>query len=88
MGDHRASIVAKFEMHGIKRECDMWINWSPDDSTGIDERVREFFASAAKEALDKYRADQWEYDRERRDAEKEKAELEELARLKAKYENR
>lgn len=49
MGDHRADIKIKFSMYGETRDADMWINWSPDDYHGVDQRVMDFFEQAARE---------------------------------------
>lgn len=85
MGDHRASIQITFEMHEVKKEIDMWINWC-DNGDGIDNRVVEFFRDASEEAMhvyeikmDKYRIEQYQKQREQND----KIEYE---RLKKKYE--
>lgn len=87
MGDHRASIIVKFEMHGVKEKCDMWINYYPDESCGyeVDRRVLEFFDAAYKKAMVAYFDDQYDASLIR-DADKEKLEREELSRLKQKYE--
>ena len=55
MGDHRASIKITAEMHGIKREADMWINYCDwQNSCGIDERIIEFFQEWSEEAMIAY----------------------------------
>lgn len=85
MGDHRASIKVEFEMHGHAAKHEMWINWTPDDQTGVDRRVTEWFEAEAQKAMDKW----WEAEekaQDREQAEAENRERAELARLKAKFE--
>lgn len=85
MGDHRCHFKASFSMHGIKDTCDMYINWSPD-SDGVDRRITEWINGLASRAMAKWH-EGVEADRlERTKGEREAAEREELARLKAKYE--
>lgn len=86
MGDHRASIKIEFKMHGVEEKVDMWINWSPDDEYRCDRRIPEWCAEVAQRARAKWEDEQWEAEREQREAATKRAELEELARLKAKYE--
>lgn len=86
MGDHRASIKIEFEMHGHKKKTDMWINWWPDDWTGVDRRVTEWVKEQADIAMNK-----WLSKENRREkqaiVETERKEREQLAALKQKYEN-
>jgi hypothetical protein len=49
MGDRRASIKIEFSMHGKTKKADMWINWSPSDYDGVDQRVLDFFSEAAQD---------------------------------------
>ena len=44
MGDFRASVKIQWECVGIKKECDMWINYSRQSH--IDERVEAFLLDA------------------------------------------
>lgn len=86
MGDHRASIEIKFSMHGHEDKVDFWINWTPDDDTGVDRRVTEWVAEQARIAMDKYWDAEFDADQIRK-ADQENAERDELRRLKAKYES-
>jgi hypothetical protein len=54
MGDHRASIKITAEMHGIKRETDMWINYYPHNDDNVDNRIINFFISWYEEAMAAY----------------------------------
>ena len=87
MGDHRASIKCVVEMHGVKRECDMWINYNYCGGTVpfIDDRILDFFSSWAEEAREVYDRQEFESRRIEREHEERAAELKELARLKQKY---
>ena len=83
MGDHRASIKIEFEMHGVRRECDMWINYYPE-YMGCDERVLAFFEEAYQAAMDAWNESIDDYeDRQRRET--ERAERAEYERLKKKF---
>lgn len=83
MGDHRANIKIEFTMHDVTSKADLCINWwfgvAPND---LPSSVLDFFEMAEQASMlnfhdvtDKAEADS-----------NEKAEREELARLKAKYE--
>ncbi len=81
MGDHRISLKVDFEMHGHKAKIDQWVNWTPD----YPEKIYDWLKEQIDAAMDKH----WdaELDAEKLDeARKEKAERDELARLRAKYE--
>jgi hypothetical protein len=54
MGDRRASIKIEFSMHGETKEADMWINWSPSDCNGVDQRILDFFSESAREMESKF----------------------------------
>ena len=87
MGDHCASIKIEFEMHNVKDSCDFWINWSPDPNwNDMDRRVCEWMKECVDRAMESY------FDRVYApevllNADKEKQERAELARLKEKYGN-
>jgi hypothetical protein len=85
MGDHRASIKVKFEMHGHKAEQDWWINWH-DEGEGCDRRIIDWFRAQSGIAMSRYDAAMAEHFAEQHKAETEAAERAELERLKAKYE--
>lgn len=84
MGDHRVSIKATFEMHGVKDKIDWWLNWSDD----IPQRVHDWVEGQKEKAMQKFWDEDAEYQerkvREQKEAEdtKERAEYE---RLKAKF---
>lgn len=84
MSDHRASIKIEMDFHGVKDECDMYINYIPE-ADGVDQRIADFLLDVYWRGMDKYN-DQREKEYQRRNKkkieEKEKAELE---RLKKKY---
>lgn len=86
MGDHRASIKIQFEMHGIKRETDMWVNYFPE-YRGVDERVFMFFEEAYGAAMDAWNKSIDDYEDDQK-AKQEREELAEYERLKAKFEMR
>jgi len=88
MGDHRASIKIEFTMHADEPEkADMWINWSPDYSGGVDRRITEWFESAARQAMDRWFDAEFDANELRR-KDVEALERAKLAELKAKYEKR
>ncbi len=83
MGDHRPKITADFEMHGHKAHFDFgWCNWSPDSSP---ERIADWFRDQADIAIGIWRDQIEETHAEQARAATEKAEREQLAKLKAKY---
>lgn len=75
MGDHRASIKITFEMHGVKRECDMWVNYIPEsDARGVGESVFMFFEKAYADAMQAWYEEIDDYE-DRKKAEKEREEV-------------
>ena len=86
MGDHRASIKIEFSMYGETKKADMWINWSPDDYHGVDQRVVNFFSEAAQQMSEKFWEAQERAERRQRKKAEEEAERKEYDRLKAKFE--
>lgn len=86
MGDRRASIKIEFSMHGETKTTDMWINWSPDDYHGVDQRVMDFFSQAAQEMESKFWEAQERAERRHRKKAEEEAERKEYERLKVKFE--
>lgn len=86
MGDRRANIKIEFSMHGETKKADMWINWSPDDCDGVDQRILDFFSESARQMESKFwEAQEWAASKQRKKAEEE-AERKEYERLKAKFE--
>ena len=80
MGNHRIHFKAEIEMHGVKDTCAMWLNWSPNgDYGGIDQRIAEWILGNVIKAMSAH----WDAEC----AEEERKEREELARLKAKYDD-
>lgn len=84
MGDHRVSIKATFEMHGVKEKLDWWLNWSDE----IPQRVSDWVEQQKEKAMQKLLAEDAEYQeqkaREQRAAD-EANERAEYERLKAKF---
>lgn len=81
MGDHRISFKATFEMHGHKAAADQWINYSEN----WPQKIAEWLEAEISVAMAKYFDAQYDIEKVAR-AEQENAERDELARLKAKYE--
>lgn len=86
MGDRRASIKIEFSMHGETKKADMWINWSPDDYHGVDQRVMDFFSEAVQEMESKFWQEIERQARKNQEQTEEEAERKEYERLKAKFE--
>lgn len=86
MGDHRASIKIEMEFHGVKDNCDMWINYSPTDCCSMDERVIGFFRRIYDQGMAKYDTEMAAYEFKRTEKEREQAERAEYERLKSKFE--
>ncbi len=55
MGDFRASVKIKFDMGSVSEETEFWINWWPDDDTGVDRRVTEWLASVGARGVESIR---------------------------------
>jgi len=88
MGDHRANIKIEMEFHGIKKKCDMWINYIPDgEYQGIDDRIIDFIRSVYEEGMQKYNEEIRRYFEEQNKKELETQEKAELMRLIKKYGN-
>lgn len=86
MGDYRASIKIEFQMCGVERKADMWINWSPEDGRGsLDRRITEFFEEASLAGYAKFDEEMWDAEEENRKAAEEKRDREEYERLSAKF---
>lgn len=82
MSDHRFHINVKFSIYGEDFDWDASLNWAPDNNTGVDVRITDFFANCYAKARSGY-----ETYRDMKDAEEIlRQEREQLARLKAKYE--
>lgn len=81
MGDHRVSIKIEFSMHGheVKHDCNL--NWS--DS--IPERFAKWIEDQHGKAMSLWYEAEWDAE-DQRNAEIERQERDDLARLKAKYE--
>lgn len=86
MGDHRADVKIEFTFHGETRKLHLdWVNYV-DGGDGIDDRVREFFETAYTDGMTRYHKLAAAAYRDRHKEEIEAREREELAALKAKYE--
>ena len=88
MGDHRASIKIEMEFHGVKDKCDMWINYWPEGSCNMDQRVIDFFDRVYQKGMDIYQDEVNKYEAERDKAEIEANEKAEYERLKTKFESK
>lgn len=55
MGDHRATITIEFTVHQKTYKQEWWINYCPDDQTGIDQRIADWFAECWRDAYARYR---------------------------------
>jgi hypothetical protein len=86
MGDRRASIKIEFSMHGETKKANMWINWSPDDYDGVDQRILDFFSESARHMESKFWEAQERAVSEQRNKAEEEAERKEYERLKSKFE--
>ncbi len=84
MGDHRPTITVDFEMHGHKAHYDYgWRNWGWDGSA---DEIADWIRKQAEIAYGIWREQIEEDHAEQAKAAAEKAEREQLAKLKAKYE--
>ncbi len=84
MGDHRVSIKINFEMHGLKRKHECWLNWSD----GIPEDFSRMIESWKDEAMERFLQEDMDYQEELRQQKLRQVEKEEratLKRLKEKY---
>jgi hypothetical protein len=87
MGDHRASIKIQVSAHGIEDQCDMWINYWPDDGGyGPDKRILDFFENWWKKARDKYDDEMEAYESSRNKERLKESRRLEYERLKAEFE--
>lgn len=84
MGDFRASIKIEFEMGGVKKKQEWWINWSPEDD-GVDRRITEWISEAAEEGEARIRESMYRDEREAEKRRNEQAERDEYERLKLKF---
>jgi hypothetical protein len=86
MGDHRVGIKIEFDAHGKEYKTEMDINYWPDDYSGVDHRVAEWFQQCWEDALGRYNKLIYDSKKEQREREEKEHELKELKRLKEKYE--
>lgn len=82
MSDHRFAIDVKFSIYGQDFDWDASLNWVPDNQTGVDPRITEWFANCYAQARSEYDT----YEEMQIAQQIEKTERATLARLKAKYE--
>jgi hypothetical protein len=86
MGDHRANIKIEMEFHGIKKKCDMWINYVPgDECWGVDDRIIDFIRDVYEKGMEEYNKEMQKYVAEQYRKEIETQEKTELKRLIKKY---
>lgn len=88
MGDRRASIKIEFSMYGETKKADMWINWSPSDYDGVDQRVLDFFSESARQMESKFWEAREQAERKQRKKAEAEAERKEYERLRAKFEEK
>ena len=81
MGDHSVSLKVEFEMHGVQKTHACWVNWTDQFPENIANMIRGW----SEDAFDAFHETQWSAE-ERQNADIEKREREEFARLKQKYE--
>jgi hypothetical protein len=86
MGDFRADIKIKMHLIDKNYEMDSWINYWPEDYSGVDRSVREFFEDAWEDAKGRYDRRVAKIELEKNKEEIEKEEKAQLERLKKKYE--
>ena len=86
MGDHRASVKLSFDMHGVKKETEMWINYYPNEC-GIDSRIIEFFEECHMEAMEKWHEMSRKAEEKENKLADEQRDLREFRRLSKKYAN-
>ena len=83
MGDHRATVVIDFTIHGKTYHQEWWINWFPDPD--IDYRIVEWFRECWDDAKVRYDKEVAKYWHREHATEIEQQERAELARLREKY---
>lgn len=93
MGDFRFSLKAKFSMGDVEDECDMWLNWSPDEMVDpyIDRRVLEWLRKNFEAGVDDIRTRMSEADyayKERKRVEEEDRILAEADEIRARRASR
>ena len=87
MGDHRATVKIEFTYHGKTETQEWFINWMPiSECLGVDQRIVDWFLEKTRAGDNRYMAAIEEYFTAQRKTVQEKAEREQLATLKAKYE--
>jgi hypothetical protein len=83
MGDHRATIVINFTMHGKTYKMDSWVNYNGWD--GVDSRVIEFFQKSWEDAMWRYQEEDRKAEKKRKQKEDEEKDKKEYERLSKKY---
>lgn len=86
MSDHRFEVKIEFSIYGQSFDWDASLNWSPNDFTGVDYRLIDWFADCYVKARAGYDHQNMIEDQARDWAKTEALERAQLARLKAKYE--
>lgn len=87
MGDHRADIKISFHIHNKTYDQEWWINYWPDDLTGVDRRIAEWFSDCWHDAYKRYQDLVYKAGEKERKAQEEAADQREYQRLKTKYES-
>ena len=84
--DSRCNLKIEFSIYGEDFKWESSINYTPDDDSGVDSRVADWFKECYRKARYKYEEEMYEAQRAERERKTEAEEREQLARLKEKYE--
>lgn len=85
--DSRATIIISFDIYDKKFKTEFDINYSPSSGNcGIDYRIEDWFDRCYQEAFAEYQASLNKLRAKQDQADREKRERAQLARLKEKYE--
>lgn len=85
MGDFRFSFKATFRMGDVSDTCDMWLNWSPDEDTDIDQRVLEWLRDNFSKGATSIKDSLYAGAKEQEERDMETRERQEYERLKEKF---
>lgn len=88
MGDQRANVKIEFTYHGKTETLECSINWCPiSECVGVDQRIVDWFHEKTRAGDARYMLAIEKHFAAQRKVAQEKAEREQLAILKAKYES-
>lgn len=85
MGDHRANIKVEFAVHGKTYKSEWNINYWPEDDSGIDRRISEWFLECWEDAYSRYQKSVVDSEHEQNKSRIEAEERAQLAKLLDKY---